>query len=572
MATSQYIGARYVPLFADPVEWNAERTYEPLTIVLHEGNSYTSRQFVPQGIGIDNDNFWALTGNYNSQVEEYRKEVLHYAAQVNGVPAALNAEIDRAKAAEGKLSEDLTAEVTRATGAENKLTEDLNAESARATASEKILQASITDVKNKLLVHHYSVYKTPEDFGAVGDGIANDTTAIKKCLESGVPIYLKNKYKVTDMIRVPANVDIYLVGPGEIIVDEWNPTEEQTYSVIHAVSKRNKIYIDGLTFTVTVDGIIYGWDNEQDTFIPIRLTADTCVIKNVKILTQATTGSRSCAYINSRITDISNCDMNNQSNGNAGSALIVVPENESNSFCNITNSTFVNTAHDECVFVVSTKGLNYCYIDNCYIEAQTAAHESSFTKVIPVLTTSNYATVTNSEIKCNNKFVYTACRTSVEQEVESNAIYRGVKITGNVNSVFDLLTSSTNDKYFNGKIYVCECNINCSQAHNIFTNSYNITLINSDIHIPANALIWDSVFSSTKVDSMYIDNCRIFQNRDIVAALPYEKGHSIVMKNCKTVQNMQKLLFFTTAGYKDSKETANQLVYENCIESLTLNG
>lgn len=54
MGVTQYIGARYVPLFADPTEWNNTRTYEPLTIVLHEGNSFTSKQFVPKGIDIDN--------------------------------------------------------------------------------------------------------------------------------------------------------------------------------------------------------------------------------------------------------------------------------------------------------------------------------------------------------------------------------------------------------------------------------------------------------------------------------------------------------------------------------------
>ena len=69
----QYIGARYVPLFADPAEWDNTKTYEPLTIVLHEGNSYTSRQYVPTGIDINNNAYWALTGNYNAQVEAYRQ-------------------------------------------------------------------------------------------------------------------------------------------------------------------------------------------------------------------------------------------------------------------------------------------------------------------------------------------------------------------------------------------------------------------------------------------------------------------------------------------------------------------
>lgn len=75
---TQYIGARYVPIFGrkgEPtVEWDNESPYEPLTIVCHAGNSYTSRQYVPTGIEITDESYWALTGNYNAQVEQYRKE------------------------------------------------------------------------------------------------------------------------------------------------------------------------------------------------------------------------------------------------------------------------------------------------------------------------------------------------------------------------------------------------------------------------------------------------------------------------------------------------------------------
>lgn len=74
MATKQYIGSRYVPLFADPIEWDKKKTYEALTIVYHQGNSYTSRQSVPAGVDITDTTYWALTGNYNAQIEQYRKE------------------------------------------------------------------------------------------------------------------------------------------------------------------------------------------------------------------------------------------------------------------------------------------------------------------------------------------------------------------------------------------------------------------------------------------------------------------------------------------------------------------
>ena len=72
---TQYVGARYVPLFANPAQWSSEREYEPLTIVLYQGNSFTSMQYVPIGIDINNEEFWAETGNYNAQVEQYRQEV-----------------------------------------------------------------------------------------------------------------------------------------------------------------------------------------------------------------------------------------------------------------------------------------------------------------------------------------------------------------------------------------------------------------------------------------------------------------------------------------------------------------
>ena len=82
MSVREYIGARYVPVFADPIEWDGTSTYEPLTIVQHAGNSYTSRQYVPAGIDIANTAYWALTGNYNAQIEAYRQEVQRFDSRI----------------------------------------------------------------------------------------------------------------------------------------------------------------------------------------------------------------------------------------------------------------------------------------------------------------------------------------------------------------------------------------------------------------------------------------------------------------------------------------------------------
>ena len=87
----QYVGARYVPVFANPLEWSDTREYEPLTIVTYRGNSYTSMQYVPTGIGIADTAYWALTGNFNAQVEAYRAEVRVFDDRINANAAAINA-------------------------------------------------------------------------------------------------------------------------------------------------------------------------------------------------------------------------------------------------------------------------------------------------------------------------------------------------------------------------------------------------------------------------------------------------------------------------------------------------
>lgn len=82
--TQQYIGARYVPVFAEPIEWDINKPYESLTIVTYQGNSYTSKCAVPGGTDITNTRYWAKTGDYNAQIAEYREAVGDLSTQVTG--------------------------------------------------------------------------------------------------------------------------------------------------------------------------------------------------------------------------------------------------------------------------------------------------------------------------------------------------------------------------------------------------------------------------------------------------------------------------------------------------------
>lgn len=118
MPVTQYIGSRYVPLFAEPLQWDPSKTYEPLTIVYDGGNSYTSRQFVPVGKLLTDETYWALTGNYNAQIEQYRTEVAACDKRIKGVEtdtaqlktdtAQLKTDTTRLKTDTARLDTDLT--------------------------------------------------------------------------------------------------------------------------------------------------------------------------------------------------------------------------------------------------------------------------------------------------------------------------------------------------------------------------------------------------------------------------------------------------------------------------------
>lgn len=82
MGVTQYIGRRYVPVYADPIEWDSSREYESLTIVTHEGSTYTSKTDVPAGVPITNERYWALTTDA-ARSDATAARALELAQQVN---------------------------------------------------------------------------------------------------------------------------------------------------------------------------------------------------------------------------------------------------------------------------------------------------------------------------------------------------------------------------------------------------------------------------------------------------------------------------------------------------------
>ena len=175
-----YVGHRYVPKIFG--EWDKTKIYEPLSIVQYQGASYTSRQYVPVGVEITNEEYWAVTGNYNAQVEQYRQEVKTYLKNAND-------EVVNARDNEKTLSD--------------RLERDQQKVEARLTQTETDLSQWCINVMSH---------------GVYGDGVTDDTQALKDLIseltDSDTLFFPKGyRFMVSDTIHLPRKINIIMESP-----------------------------------------------------------------------------------------------------------------------------------------------------------------------------------------------------------------------------------------------------------------------------------------------------------------------------------------------------------------------
>ena len=209
----QYVGARYVPKFANPVAWAANTSYEALTIVTFNNASYTSKVQVPPTVGnpANNPQYWALTGNYNAQVEQYRQD---------------------AETVKNNLS-------TEITGRKN---------------ADTALQGQITNVGNNLIVLKNSLKTKPIVNALYLDNVINnnviDANALNNAISTYGRIYIpKGHYTVNGTINV---------NYGELDGDYATPIEASRGKVQKLHEECNTI-LDFSTANVDVSiNVLYG--------------------------------------------------------------------------------------------------------------------------------------------------------------------------------------------------------------------------------------------------------------------------------------------------------------------------
>lgn len=178
MGVRQYIGSRYVPIFGrkgeNSIVWDNTKPYEPLTVVLYQGASYTSRQYVPIGIDIRNEEFWALTGNYNAQVEQYRQEVSTFDGRITANAEAIEAEATERESADTTLAEDILTEQQNRAAADTALQTAISDEVTARTNADASMQ---TAIDNEIVARTDADTTLQNNIAAVANNVTEEATA-----------------------------------------------------------------------------------------------------------------------------------------------------------------------------------------------------------------------------------------------------------------------------------------------------------------------------------------------------------------------------------------------------------
>jgi hypothetical protein len=104
-------------------------------------------------------------------------------------------------------------------------------------------------ITKKVAVSEFSSMTTPRAFGAVGDGIADDTAAIQACLAAQKPVDWQGlTYKITAPILQACTKDVVWYGNGATIV--YDPPAHTEY----AIRLTNAVVIDYFINDITING------------------------------------------------------------------------------------------------------------------------------------------------------------------------------------------------------------------------------------------------------------------------------------------------------------------------------
>lgn len=216
MGKNIYVGNRYVPKVVGVWDNTKNTPYESLSIVLWAENSYTSKKNVPIGIDITNTDYWVVTGNYNGQVELYRQEVSRYASEVEQVSSEVelkqnkndSALITTSKTIVGAINENNSA-ITNNKDSINLINQEINSSKEGYTTLKEKFNSKKDKNKYVISVH---------DYGAIGDGVHDDTSAFKQAIQKAKTLVNINRV-LTEGVTITLDGGRYLITE-TLLIDE----------------------------------------------------------------------------------------------------------------------------------------------------------------------------------------------------------------------------------------------------------------------------------------------------------------------------------------------------------------
>lgn len=138
-------------------------------------------------------------------------------------------------------------------------------------------------------------FVTPEMFGAIGDGVADDSEAIQNALASGVPVMLDNKTYLCKDIITKNIADVVMIGKRDTVI-KWNITTtaglRSSAGMISDDDYKNTSYKRG--GTVRLENIIFDGNGSNIADFPVTDAFGLCVFMARENVTAENCTFRNC--------------------------------------------------------------------------------------------------------------------------------------------------------------------------------------------------------------------------------------------------------------------------------------
>ena len=321
--------------YANPIVWDITSQYETNTVVLDSiGNAYLSVQPVPAGVDLDREEYWTKIGNFSALWDSVRSAITPYdeqhstTASVDHKPGdwvwlendlllitknitAGDKYVDGSNCKKTNVHDLFTTLGDRITNEVNTLSGELQNEITARKNGDTALREEFKEADNVVFF---------EKYGAVGDGITDDTAAIKAAVAEAENkgkwlASLAKTYFVTDTIAIDCNKvkNINIAGTikasftDKTIVKFYSPLKEEHHAFI-------KCSVDGTNgyggYNFPVDTEDFEFNNIQMVgieFNGIRRSEIFCSAINCGIGILFTTADTGVVFNNVNIEGVYNC-------------------------------------------------------------------------------------------------------------------------------------------------------------------------------------------------------------------------------------------------------------------------